>query len=99
MTTSRDRAETPRATATSAPRTCPRWCVSAHGVLDGEEDWLHTSAPVMVAGLVARTCMSIDPDTRVQDGPYVLMGGSELTLAETRPLGESLVALAVQHAL
>lgn len=77
------------------PNTCPRWCVTHHGVHLGEEDWIHTSEPVMIAdGTVARLCMSIDPDTGAKDGPYVLIGNSELTLTETAELGGSLLALA-----
>ena len=74
---------------------CPHWCVTHHGVHLGEEDWIHTSEPVMIAdGTVARLCMSIDPDTGAKDGPYVLIGNSELTLTETAELGSSLLALA-----
>jgi hypothetical protein len=77
------------------PNTCPRWCVTHHGVHLGEEDWIHTSEPVMIAdGTVARLCMSIDPGTGANDGPYVLIGDSELTLTEAAELGSSLLALA-----
>lgn len=77
------------------PHTCPHWCVSHHDVHQGEEDWIHTSEPVPVAdGLMARLCMSIDPDSGATDGPYVLIGTSEYTLAETVVLGGSLLALA-----
>ena len=77
---------------------CPHWCVTHHGVHLGEEDWIHTSEPVMIAdGTVARLCMSIDPDTGAKDGPYVLIGNSELTLTETAELGSSLLALAGGH--
>lgn len=73
----------------------PPWCVTTHGVQHGEEDWIHCSPPVIVAdGLLARTCISIDPETGVTDGPYVLIGGSELTTDETRAVGESLIRLA-----
>ena len=86
--------EGPAGTA-AVTNTCPRWCVTRHGVHLGEEDWLHTSEPVMIAdGLVARLCMSLHPDTGAKDGPYVLIGDSELTLAETTVLGGSLLALA-----
>jgi hypothetical protein len=84
----------PSAMDSAAPNTCPRWCVTHHGIQLGEEDWIHTSEPVPVAeGLVARLCMSIDPDTGIQDGPHVLIGTSECTLSETAVLGGSLLAL------
>ena len=74
---------------------CPRWCVTEHGVHLGEEDWVHTSKPVTVAtGLVARMCMSIDPETGIEDGPYVLLGSSELTADQAKAVGESLIQLA-----
>lgn len=83
------------AIASSPPPGCPRWCVSQHTVHLGEEDWLHTGEPLMVAdGLTARLCMSIHPTTRDEDGPYVLIGTSELTLDETARLSASLLDLA-----
>ena len=73
---------------------CPRWCVTEHGVHLGEEDWIHTSAPVPVAdGLVARLCLSVDPDTGDEDGPYVLIGTTEYTVTEARSLADSLATL------
>jgi hypothetical protein len=64
-------------------------------VQGGEEDWVHTGEAVpVVDGLLARLCMSVDPVTGVRDGPYVVIGSSELTLAETTSLGASLLALA-----
>lgn len=78
---------------TSSP--CPRWCVTQHGVHLGEEDWIHSSAPVPVdEELVARLCMSVDPNTGAEDGPFVLIGTSEYTVAEARALGRSLMTLA-----
>jgi hypothetical protein len=61
----------------------------------GEEDWLHLGEPLRVAdGLVARLCMSIDPDTGSVDGPYVLIGGTEYTLSQAQQLAASLTGLA-----
>jgi hypothetical protein len=69
--------------------------VTQHGAQLGEEDWVHSSVPVQVAErLVARLCMSVDPDTGVEDGPYVLVGTTELTVEQARELGRSLLALA-----
>ena len=77
-----------------AANPCPRWCVTEHGVHLGEEDWIHTSAPVPVAdGLVARLCLSVDPDTGDEDGPYVLIGTTEYTVTEARSLADSLATL------
>ena len=79
----------------AAPRGCPPWCVSQHAVHEGEEDWLHTGEPLVLAdGMSARLCMSIQPTTGEEDGPYVLIGTSELTLDETARLGASLLDLA-----
>lgn len=87
--------EDPEDVSTASLNGCPRWCITRHGVQLGEEDWIHNSEPVPVAdGLVARLCMSIDPDTGIEDGPYVLVGSSELTANEARQLGESLIRLA-----
>jgi hypothetical protein len=85
----------PQAPARWTQNACPHWCVMQHEVHLGEEDWIHTSAPVPVAdGLAARLCMSVDPGTGVKDGPYVLIGTSEYTLTEARILGDSLIRLA-----
>jgi hypothetical protein len=77
------------------PSSCRRWCVTQHGVDSGEEDWIHTSAPVPVAdGLMARLCMSVDPATGAEDGPYILIGTSEYTVAEASALARALIELA-----
>jgi hypothetical protein len=71
--------------------TCPSWCTVAHGVNLGEEDWLHLSEPLAIAtGVSAQLCMSIDPETQVPDGPYVLIGAVEYTLSEAEALCSSL---------
>ena len=75
---------------------CPDWCTSQHGVQYGEEDWVHIGAPLLLAdGVSARLCMSCDPTTQLQDGPFVLIGERECTLEEAAALGVSLVELAV----
>lgn len=87
--------EEPEGTAAAVANTCPRWCFTDHGEHLGEEDWVHTSQPVRLAdGRMARMCMSIDPDSGTKDGPYVLIGSSELTADQTRAMGESLIRLA-----
>ena len=74
---------------------CPGWCVTQHDVLAGEDDWLHTGEPLILSDCVsARLCMSIHPATGEEDGPYVLLGTSELTLDEAARLGASLLGLA-----
>jgi hypothetical protein len=83
--------------AASRPRhrTCPPWCNVRHGVSEGEEDWVHISEPLVVADEVAaRLCMSVDPDTEAEDGPYVVVGSREYSLTEAERLGASLIELA-----
>jgi hypothetical protein len=90
-----DALEEPEGRVAGIGHTCPRWCVTEHGVQLGEEDWIHTSQPVKVAdGLEARMCLSTDPDTGIEDGPHVLIGSSELTPDEARTIGELLILLA-----
>ncbi len=65
----------------------------------GEEDWLHLSEPLPVAdGVSARLCLSIDPLTSVQDGPYIVIGSQEYTLPQAQALGASLLAMASRGA-
>lgn len=80
----------------SAGRACPGWCVARHGAHLGEEDWLHVGEPLVVAegGVTAQLCLSVDPDSGEQDGPYVLIGTSEYTPAEAADLGRALTELA-----
>ena len=78
---------------------CPPWCVTHHGVHLGEENWVHTGEPLLVAdGIRAVVVMSVDPDTGTADGPYVLIGASEYTLAEARALWGALLAAVEQAA-
>ncbi|GAA2018502.1 hypothetical protein GCM10009740_02910 [Terrabacter terrae] len=73
---------------------CPSWCVTEHGVHQGEEDWVHVGKPLpVVDGLHAQLCMSVDPESGRQDGPVVLIGATELTLAAAAALGTALVKL------
>lgn len=61
----------------------------------GEDDWVHTGEPIELAdGLLARLCLSVDPQTGAEDGPYVLVGWTEYTLDEAAALGAALVAMA-----
>ena len=81
--------------ASSLKRACPPWCVSPHGLHEGEDDWLHQSEPRLLDDrLAARLCMSVDPHSGLQDGPYVVIGSREYTAGEVRKLGLGLVALA-----
>src|SRR5687767_8722800 len=74
---------------------CPSWCVAPHGMHRGEEDWVHTSEPLPLTDrVVARLCMTVDPVTETQDGPYVLIGGTELTPAQANDIGLAMQALA-----
>ncbi|WP_426324917.1 DUF6907 domain-containing protein [Microbacterium sp. E-13] len=75
-------------------RTCPAWCRTLHGVSEGEDDWLHVSEPLVVSDdVTARLCMSVDPRTHEADGPYVLVGSREYSLADAEQLGERLIEL------
>ena len=81
--------------ASVGERTCPAWCRTRHGASDGEEDWLHVSEPLIMAdGIVACLCMSVGPQTDEADGPYVIVGSREYSLAEAAELGASLIQLA-----
>ncbi len=78
----------------SVNRACPGWCVLIHGGVAGEEDWLHESGSVpMGNGIDAQLCMSIAPDGSSSDGPYLIAGDCEYSLAEARALALSLIAL------
>ena len=67
---------------------CPAWCVVRHGVLAGEEDWVHISAPASLdVRVLARLCATVDPRSGEMDGPYLLLGEAEYTLAEGLTLG------------
>jgi len=75
---------------------CPSWCAAGHGVHLGEEDWVHLSEPLtVVEGLSAQLCMSIDPDTSAHDGPYVVLGSTEYTLAEAQAVAAALMTMAI----
>lgn len=78
-----------------APR-CPDWCVAPHGRYRGEEDWLHLGEPLRLTreGLRAQLCLSVDPETGAEDGPYVLIGATEYTPVAAAALGRALIGLA-----
>ena len=74
---------------------CPAWCVTGHGQHLGEEDWLHCSEPVpLTDGVSAQLCLSIDPATRTEDGPWVVVGSTQYSLDATEALALRLLALA-----
>ena len=77
--------------------TCPTWCVTEHGQLDGEEDHLHTGAGLRLAqGVTAHLCATVDPDTGDTDGPYILVDSEEWTLEQARSIGHALIAITQQ---
>jgi hypothetical protein len=85
----------PGSLLSAARANCPPWCVTGHGVHDGEEDWLHLSEPLtLTEGVAAQLCMSIDPVTSAADGPYVVVGTTEYTLLEAQALAASLMTMA-----
>ena len=79
--------------------TCPEWCTTRHGVLPGEEDWVHQGEELLLAdGLTARLCMSVEPSTGMRDGPYLLIGSQEFSLGAAAELGARLVSLSAAGA-
>lgn len=77
------------------PSACPAWCTTEHGVFLGEDDHLHTGAPLyLTEGVIARLCATVDPDTGAVDGPYVVVDSDEWTLDHTRSVGRAVIALA-----
>lgn len=78
-----------------ARASCPPWCATGHGIHLGEDDWVHLSEPLpLTDGVSAQLCMSIDPVSGAEDGPYVVIGSSEYTLAEAQALAASLMTMA-----
>jgi len=80
------------------PVTCPDWCARVHGEYPGEDDSLHVSGHLMVRRTLLRLCMTVDPGTGAQDGPYVLVGSEEYTLHEADVLIAALTQLVDQAA-
>ena len=77
------------------PAGCPAWCTAEHGIYTGEDDHLHTGAPLyLTTEVIAHLCATVDPATGATDGPYVVVDGEEWTLERTRTMGEALIALA-----
>jgi hypothetical protein len=74
-------------------RHSPAWCVLRHGDYSGEEDQVHISDSTFVRHTIVRLCMTVDPVTGAQDGPYVLVGSDEYSLEEAALLIESLTGL------
>ncbi len=78
-----------------APTGCPVWCTAEHGLYAGEDDQLHTGAPLFLTDMVtALLCATVDPSTGVTDGPYLLVDGEEWTPDHARSVGRALIALA-----
>ena len=77
----------------TAGTSCPEWCVVHHGALGGEEDMVHVSAALRVAGTPVRLCVTNDPAASVVDGPYILVGADEYTLHEADALIGALTQL------
>ena len=74
---------------------CPSWCVNRHGLLDGEEDWVHTGWVTATAGgVMVKLTISIDPNTQAVDGPYIVLGDEVLTIDDARFLGHRLTEMA-----
>ncbi len=83
----------PRGEHMPAPA-CPHWCVTRHGYLQDEEDWVHMSAPLAVTGQEsARLCVTVHPDG-TQEDPVLLIGAEEYTVEEAAALGAAILDLA-----
>jgi len=74
-------------------RHTPGWCVLQHGAHAGEEDQVHVSDSTFVRYTMVRLCMTVDPVTWLQDGPYILLGSDEYSLEDTALLIEALTSL------
>lgn len=75
------------------PATCPPWCTLTHGPHRGEDDTVHVSGSLVVRRTVLRLCMTLDPSTGAQEGPYVLLGAEEFSLHEADALIDALTQL------
>ena len=73
---------------------CPTWCVTAHLSIDDEESWIHVSEPLaLTIDVTARLVTSIEPDTGLCDGPYLMVGDTEYALDRAAALAEALAGL------
>jgi hypothetical protein len=81
---------------TARPATCPDWCARRHGEHVGEDDSVHVSGQLMVRRSLLRLCMTVDPATGAQEGPFVLVGSDEYTLHEAEVLIAALTQLVDQ---
>lgn len=76
---------------------CPSWCVLRHGPYDPDEDrHVHVGGALLVGSTVLRLCTTLDPAAGSQDGPYVLLGSTELTLHEAEVMIAALTQLVDQ---
>lgn len=77
------------------PGTCPTWCTAVHGTLGGEEDDLHTSAPVRLTDdLVVHVCAYVDTVSGKTDGPYIYADAVQWSPGRARSIGAGVAALA-----
>ncbi len=77
------------------PATCPAWCTAEHGIYAGEDDHLHTGAPLyLTTEVTVRLCATIDPASGATDGPYVIVDSDEWTPEQARAVGHALIELA-----
>lgn len=76
-----------------SPETCPSWCAISHARQRDEDDHVHVSGALMVRRTVLRLCMTHDPSTGRQEGPFVLVGSEEYSLHEADALIDALTQL------
>ena len=75
---------------------CPDWCAIRHESARGAEDQVHVGGALLVQRTVLRLCTTIDAAAGTEDGPFVLLGGSEFTLHEADALIAALTQLVDQ---
>ena len=77
----------------SHARHTPAWCVLQHGDYTDDEDQVHVSDSTVVRHTMVRLCMTADPVTGMQDGPYILLGSDEYSIEDTALLIQALTSL------
>jgi len=83
-----------RTPETPTPSTCPDWCTTRHGTARDAE--VHIGGALLVRRTIVRLCTTIDAVAGTEDGPFVLLGRSELTLHEAEALIAALTQLVDQ---
>jgi hypothetical protein len=72
---------------------CPAWCARRHGEHVGEDDGVHVSGALQVRRTILRLVATVDQESGVQEGPFILVGPDEYTLHEADVLIAALTQL------